>query len=293
MKLIPHGQPRKIDAPTNPPHCPVEPRQSTRHQRLRRHRRSEPLAADLRRRRTHQEPDPHASADGHGTDLSGTPDAPRPARRRAHSWCVGHPNKAGRHEASESDTRSRILRASSRDRFARAPEQPDNSRGPHGSFLLRRQSGHHVSASASVGDRLEASRARRHRHRRGASSFVDPAARRTSRKTSASSRRLAASVQAPRRGFGDEQGARVGGQETSRGIKAGPQIRRAARRRAYTPPSESRCFSPAVAAADWSTSRRSVRLVSSRALTLRPVEPCSCVLAGIVRPGSGVAACIR
>jgi len=34
-------------------------------------------------------------------------------------------------------------------------------------------------------------------------------------------------------------------------------------------------------------------VASSRALTLRPVEPCSCVRAGIVRPGSGVAACIR
>ena len=67
-----------------------------------------------------------------------------------------------------------------------------------------------------------------------------------------------------RRGSGDEQGARVRGQETSRGIKAGPQIRRAASRRAYTPPSESRCFSPAVAAADWSTSRRCVRLATCR-----------------------------
>jgi hypothetical protein len=50
--------------------------------------------------------------------------------------------------------------------------------------------------------------------------------------------------------------------ETSRQVKAGPRIRRAARGTAYTPLSESRCFGTTVTTIDASTAPRTSQLAS-------------------------------
>jgi hypothetical protein len=64
--------------------------------------------------------------------------------------------------------------------------------------------------------------------------------------------------------IGEQQGADDRGEETSRRMNAGPRVARVACDCAYTPPSESRCFGPVVATADWSTTRRCARLAMSK-----------------------------
>ncbi len=69
-------------------------------------------------------------------------------------------------------------------------------------------------------------------------------------------------------------------QETSRGALAGPAIRRAARRRAYTPPTESGSSASTLRSADGSTTRRCARLATSRFERLLRAMSC------FQRPGS-------
>jgi hypothetical protein len=71
------------------------------------------------------------------------------ARRSAPE--VGRPSEQGRDGQGFRDQTPGLayLRAPSRDRFARAPEQSDNSRAPHGPLLLRRQSGSTSRTSGS------------------------------------------------------------------------------------------------------------------------------------------------
>jgi hypothetical protein len=76
-----------------------------------------------------------------------------------------------------------------------------------------------------------------------------------------------------RRATGEQQGADDRGEETSRRMNAGPRVARVACDCAYTPPSESRCFGPVVATADWSTTRRCARLATSTSLAAKRGRP--------------------
>jgi hypothetical protein len=64
---------------------------------------------------------------------------------------------------------------------------------------------------------------------------------------------------------GDKRGARLGGRQTSSGIKAGAWIRLAARRCSYTSPTESRSFGATVRSTGGWTARRCARLATCRA----------------------------
>jgi hypothetical protein len=63
-------------------------------------------------------------------------------------------------------------------------------------------------------------------------------------------------------------------------MNAGPRVARVACECAYTPPSESRCFGPVVATADWSTTRRCARLAMSGERRHLVARPCFAVAEG-------------
>src|SRR5437763_523214 len=65
---------------------------------------------------------------------------------------------------------------------------------------------------------------------------------------------------------GDKRGRSNVSRVTSHRRKAGPWIRRAARRLSYTPPTESGSSGPTVRKTDWSTTPRSAILATSRTL---------------------------
>ena len=78
------------------------------------------------------------------------------------------------------------------------------------------------------------------------------------------------------RTFGEQQGAAVRGQETSRRMNAGPPLARVERGSAYMPPSNSRVLESVIARNDRRTMRRCARLATPGAGSRASRDPVCC-----------------